>query len=75
MFNVKILSKEDIMKVVEERPSAFWTVHILQVSVQERRAPSVQNIWQDRILRLCLYLEQEIRLHFRLQPCLHFSRD
>lgn len=68
MFNVKILRKEDIMKVVEERPSAFWTVHISQGSVQGLQVPSEQNIWQGRIRKLCLFSEQAIRPHFRLRP-------
>lgn len=68
MFNVKNLSKEDIMKVVEERPSAFWTVHISQGSVQGLQVPSEQNIWQGRIRKLCLFSEQAIRPHFRLRP-------
>ena len=68
MFNVKILSKEDIMKVVEERPSAFWTVHISQGSVQGLQVPSEQNIWQGRIRKPCLFSEQAIRPHFRLRP-------
>lgn len=68
MFNVKVLSKEDIMKVVEERPSAFWTVHISQGSVQGLQVPSEQNIWQGRIRKLCLFSEQAIRPHFRLRP-------
>ena len=68
MFNVKILSKEDIIKVVEERPSAFWTVHISQGSVQGLQVPSEQNIWQGRIRKLCLFSEQAIRPHFRLRP-------
>ena len=68
MLNLKILSKEDIMKVVEERPSAFWTVHISQGSVQGLQVPSEQNIWQGRIRKLCLFSEQAIRPHFRLRP-------
>lgn len=68
MFNVKNLSKEDIMKVVEERPSAFWMVHISQGSVQGLQVPSEQNIWQGRIRKLCLFSEQAIRPHFRLRP-------
>ena len=68
MFNVKNLSKEDIMKVVEERTSAFWTVHISQGSVQGLQVPSEQNIRQGRIRKLCLFSEQAIRPHFRLRP-------
>ena len=68
MFNVKILSKEDIMQVAEEYLSVFWTVHISQGSVQGLQVPSEQNIWQGRIRKLCLFSEQAIRPHFRLRP-------